>query len=160
MSISRPGPARVPTGRLVKRTIIFAGAIVAVALATVAVATTRTYSGKLEGGGTDSFAVRVKHRTPVKVLGSRRGWAWRNVPISCAAGGDTTASGHFTFPMRVNDRGRFIGNGYSATASATVRGRFSRRHHGRIASGSFRLQGIFGGHSGCDTGRVTWHARH
>jgi hypothetical protein len=155
------GSGRTP----VKRITICAGLIFVLVLAAVAVANIRGFSGKLHRGGTVSFRAKFHQGAAVKVKGSGNpdnpGFAWRKVPLHCRkpTPHDTTASGHFVFPMRVNDNGKFHASGNNGISSAHVRGRFSR--DGQRAHGRFRLRGTIDVDTdrGCDTNLRRWHAR-
>jgi hypothetical protein len=140
----------------VSRTPIWAGIVIVLAGVAVAHASTRSFAGRLAGGGTVAFEAKFRHGDPVKV---RHGWEWVALPVRCPAQ-DTTASGHFTFPMLVNERRRFHGvglaRGDTGNSRASVRGRFSRGGH--RARGVFRLRGNVNGRRRCDTGRVHWRA--
>jgi hypothetical protein len=148
----------------VKRILICASLILALVLTGVAVANIRSFSGKFEGGGTDSFKAKFRHGAPVKVKGSTNpnapGWAWNNVPIRCnkPAPHNSTTTGHFTFPMPVNNKGKFHASGSNGVSTATVRGEFS--NNGRRAFGRFRVRGVIGADSQCDTQVRRWHAKH
>jgi hypothetical protein len=145
--------------RLVKRMLICAGVVIALALATAALANTRSFSGRFQGGGTVSFQAKFRHGEAVKV---RQGWAWANLPVPCRGPHQTTSNAHFTFAMPVNDKRKFRGVGFAQSGArksrAAVRGRFSRS--GRRAHGTFRLRGNVNGQPECDTGHVVWHAHH
>jgi hypothetical protein len=149
----------------VKRTTICAGLTLALVLAAVAVANIRDFSGKLHGGGTVSFRAKFRHGAAVKVKGSgnpdNRGFAWRKVLLHCKkpTPHHTTASGHFVFPIRVNDNGKFHASGNNGISAAHVRGRFS--NDGQRAHGRFRLRGTIDSDTdrGCDTRVRRWHAK-
>jgi hypothetical protein len=132
--------------------LICAGVVVALAMATVALANTRSFSGRFQGGGTDSFEAKFRHGDAVKV---KSGWTWTNLPVPCP-GADTTSSAHFTFPMPVNNKRKFHGSGSNGSSTASVHGRFSRS--GQRAHGTFRLRGNVNNRPNCDTGLVVWHA--
>ena len=144
--------------RLVKRIVIYASVMVALTLtlATEAAgsASLRSFSGRFQGGGLDTFTAGFNHGGPVRV---RRGWIWRNLPVPCP-GADTTSSAYFTFGMSVNNKRKFHGSTANRRFTATVHGRFSRRGH--KAHGILRLRGTVHGRPNCDTGHVLWYAHH
>jgi hypothetical protein len=145
----------------VKRMLVYAAWVVALAFPSPTAAGTRSFHGTADPDGTVDFRAKIRHGKPVKVRGSinHPGFAWEGLPIACDLGslpGDVV-SGNFTFSIRVEDR-RFHGKGSNGTATAKVRGRF--RKHGMKAKGILRVHGDFprSDASGCDTGKGDWSA--
>jgi hypothetical protein len=140
----------------VKRSLICAGIIVALAIPAPTSAGVPDFEGRDRDGGTVSFETKVRHGRIKKVA---TGFAWKNLYVRCHEGWSKT-DGSFTRPMRVRHR-RFHGTGRTHTAGgeviARVTGRFSRREnkaHGRI-----RVHGNFNaGATNCDTGKDRWKA--
>jgi hypothetical protein len=147
----------------VKRRLVCAVWVVALALPATTAAGIRSFHGTVDPDGTVDFRAKIRHGNPVMVRGSLNhpGFAWEGFPIECELGTlpGGVVSGHFTFSMKVED-GRFHGKGSNGTVTAKVRGKF--RKHGRKARGRLRVHGAFSplDASGCDTGRGGWSAHH
>ena len=136
-----------------KRFVMTAAAACTLALAGVAAAGTREYRGTIEPDSPLKFDALVKHRKVKQV----QHFSWKNVKVHCV-GGPIFATGSFDDPMGVTDNrfhGTLVGpNG----AKVRVTGRF--RHHGRDATGIFRIHGdIDEVHTDCHTGGRDWTAR-
>jgi hypothetical protein len=142
----------------VKRIGIGAGAIVIVlALAAVAMGASRSYTGKVDPGGTVSFTAKVHHHKAAWVTN----FAFEQVPAACEnQPGPYFAdiSGNPLPPMHVNARHRFHGAFQISGTDQTARVRGVFRRHGKRARGRLRLTGTFGGAANCDTGRDRWRA--
>jgi hypothetical protein len=142
----------------VKRIVIGASLIAALAFAALAVAGIRHYHGSVNGGGNLKFKAKVRDGETVKV----KRFVFKRVPMECDDGASTVGyAGNPPPPMRVNQNGRFHGDFRSAN------GRKRLRIHGEVkdddqkARGALRVTGDFGGGStNCDTGRTRWRARH
>lgn len=148
--------------RVVKRMLICAGLVVALALPATTAARTRSFHGPMHPDGSVEFEARLKDGKPVRVMGSPHhpGFAWERLPIECEAGSlawDMVA-GHLPFSIKVRGR-RFHAKGSNGNAIAKLRGRF--RRHGTRARGILRVHGDFPrmDASNCDTGWSHWHAR-
>jgi hypothetical protein len=145
----------------VKRLLVCAGCLAALALPPAAAAGTRSFHGVAGSTGTVDFKAKVKDGKPVKVRGSpnSQGFTWEGVPIECETGSvpGGEVAGHFRFSIKVTHR-RFRAKGSDGYTTARVRGRF--RRSGRRARGTLRLRGDFPSFdaSGCDTGKVRWRA--
>jgi hypothetical protein len=143
----------------VKRTLICAVVIVALALSAVAVAVAgiRHYHGSVNGGGTLRFLTKVHHGETIKV----RRFVFNHVPMECDNGASTVGDvGTAPPPMRVNARHRFHGNFTSAAGRKHLHIDGRLKHHDRKAVGSLRVRGDFGGGSThCDTGMDDWRAK-
>ena len=141
-----------------KRIVIGAVLIVALAFAAVAVANIRHYHGTVEEGGSLKFRTKVRDDETIKV----KRFVFKNVPMECDDGASTVGdAGTPPPPIRVNDEHRFHGDFTSAN------GRKRLRIHGRFkdddqkARGTLRVTGNFGdGTTNCDTGKTHWHAKH
>jgi len=139
------------------RLLLTAAAVCALAFASLALAGTRTreYVGTIEPDSDMKFETLVRHRVIEKVehfsWGARRG-----VKVHCAEGPIFSAGG-FDGPMRVRDN-RFHGTLVGPDgAKVHVTGRF--RHHGREATGTFRIHGdISDMRTDCHTGGRDWTA--
>ena len=140
-----------------KRTLICAVVIVALALSAVAVAGIRHYHGSVKGGGTLRFVTKVRHGETIKV----RRFVFNHVPMECDDGASTVGDvGTPPPPMRVNARHRFHGNFSSAGGRKHLHIDGKLKHHGRKAEGTLRVRGDFGGSStNCDTGMDHWRAK-
>ena len=144
-----------------KRALVCAGLLVALAFPATTAAGTRSFHGATEPDGTVDFRAKFRHGKPVKVRGSpsHPGFGFQSVPIECDVGtlpGDMV-SGYLPFSIEVEGR-RFRAKGSDGYTTAKVRGKFFK--HGRKARGTVRLHGDFPSldASGCDTGRDHWSA--
>jgi hypothetical protein len=135
---------------------IGAGALVAVfAVAAVAMAASRSYTGKVDPGGTVSFTARIHDHRAVRV----KDFVFSGVGAMCDQGptpADITANP--LPPMHVNARHRFHGAFQISGTDETVRVRGVFKHRGRRARGRLRLTGSFGSATNCDTGVRRWRA--
>ena len=144
-----------------KRMLICAGLVVALALPATTAARARSFRGAVDPTGAVEFKAKFRDGKPVRVKGSphRPGFAWEGVPIRCETGSLSwdDLSWHLPFSIEVDGR-RFHAKGSNGNAIANVRGRF--RKNGRRARGTLRVHGDFPGMSasGCDTGREHWSA--
>ena len=141
-----------------KRIVIGASLIGALAFAALAVASIRHYHGSVNGGGSLKFKTKVRHGETIKV----KRFVFKRVPMECDDGASTVGyAGDPPPPMRVNHNHRFHGDFTSANGRKRLRihGRF--RDDDQKARGTLRVTGDFGGGStNCDTGRTRWRARH
>jgi opacity protein-like surface antigen len=142
----------------VKRILIGAGLIVALAFAATAVASVRHYHGAVDEGGSVRFQTKVRHGETIKV----KAFVFNHVPMECDNGASTV--GYVGSPppaMRVNEEHRFHGDFTSGGGHKRLRIRGRLRDHEQKARGTLRVTGDFaGGATNCDTGKVHWHARH
>jgi len=139
----------------IKRFLMTAAAVCALAFASVALAGTQTdeYVGTIEPDNHMKFETLVRHGVIEKV----ENFTWRKVKVHCTEG-PVIADGSFDDPMRVTDR-RFHGTLVGPDgAKVHVTGRF--RHHDRRATGTFRIHGdISDVRTDCHTGGRDWTAR-
>ncbi|MBV8734813.1 MAG: hypothetical protein JO321_16065 [Solirubrobacterales bacterium] len=113
---------------------------------------TKSYSGKIEQGGTISFKAAVNHGRVTRV-GT---FNYRGVPTTCksrfsgvvagTAGGATVR--HHTFVAKSVATGG---------QHETVTGRFSSNY--KKVSGTFRVTGNYPPYTGCTTGTDHWSAK-
>jgi hypothetical protein len=143
----------------VKRIVVCATLIVALAVPTVAGAWTHVFDGKFDPSGTIELKIRKLHgRSKLTTV------KFREVPISCDQGNETTSGN--VLKQRVPVEGgkfRLTARATSADDHSTLKlvGRLT--HHGRRAKGTMRVHGAVvpldgGTHGRCDTGRLRWHA--
>ena len=139
-----------------KRILICAVLIVALALSAVAVAAVRHYNGTVEGGGTLRFVTKVRHSETIKV----RRFVFKHVPMHCDDGASTVGDVGTPPPaMRVNAQHRFHGNFTSGAGRKHLHIDGELKHHDRKAEGTLRVRGDFGGSAtNCDTGKDDWSA--
>jgi len=140
----------------VKRILICAVLIVALALSAVAVAAVRHYHGTVQAGGTLRFVTKVRHGKTIKV----RRFVFKHVPMQCDNGASTVGNVGTPPPaMRVNAQHRFHGNFTSAAGRKHLHIDGKLKHHARKAKGTLRVRGDFGGSAtSCDTGKDDWRA--
>ena len=137
-----------------KRYLVVATLIVALATPSSAVAGTRHFKGSIAPSGGISFDARTRPGKVVRVL---PGLAFSHVPMTCD-GGARTVSGDYNFGMRVV-RHHFHGTGiYTGGGKVTVSGEFT--HRGRRADGTIKISGDFSAinATGCYA-RHGWRAR-
>ena len=141
-----------------KRIVIGAGLIVALAFAAAAVASIRHYHGHVREGGSLKFRTKVRDDETIKV----KRFVFNRVPMECDNGASTVGDrGSPPPPMRVNQEHRFHGDFTSGNGHKRLRIRGRLRHHDQKARGTLRVTGDFGGGAThCDTGKTHWHAKH
>jgi hypothetical protein len=142
----------------VKRIVIGAGLIVALAFAAAAVASIRHYHGAVDGGGSLRLQTKVRHGETIKV----KEFVFSHVPMECDDGASTVGDvGSPPPPMRVNQEHRFHGDFTSGNGHKRLRIRGRLRHNEQKARGTLRVTGDFGGGAtNCDTGKAHWRAKH
>jgi hypothetical protein len=142
----------------VKRIVIGAGLIVALAFAATAVASIRHYHGAVDEGGSLRFETKVRHGETIKV----KNFVFNRVPMECDDG--ASAVGDVGSPppaMRVNEQHEFHGNFTSAHGRKHLRIRGKFKDDDQKARGTLRVRGDFGGGAtNCTTGKVQWRAKH
>lgn len=140
-----------------KRVLIGAGLVVALAFPATIIAGIRHYEGTVDEGGTTRFVTKVRHGETIKV----RQFVFKHVPMQCDDGPSTVDDVGTPPPaMRVNARHRFQGNFSSAGGRKHLHIDGKLKHHGRKAEGTLRVRGDFGGSAtNCDTGRDHWSAK-
>ena len=140
-----------------KRALIGAGLIVALAFPATIIANVRHFEGTVDQGGTIRFVTKVRHSKTIKV----RQFVFKHVPMQCDDGASTVGDVGTPPPaMRVNSKHRFHGNFTSSGGKKQlhINGRIKDR--GTKARGTLRVKGDFGGGStNCDTGRDHWSAK-
>ena len=140
-----------------KRVLIGAGLIAALAFPATLIAGVRHFEGSVHQGGTVRFVTKVKRGKTVKV----RRFVFNHVPLECDDGASTVGDVGTPPPaMKVNKRHRFHGNFTSSGGGKHLHidGKITR--HGRKARGRLRVRGDFGGGAtNCDTGTDRWSAR-
>jgi hypothetical protein len=142
----------------VKRIVIGASLVAALAFTALAVAGIRHWHGSVSGGGGLKFNTKVRDGETIKV----KRFVFRRVPMQCDDGASTVGyAGNPPPAMRVNENHRFSGNFPSANGRKRLRIRGQLRDNDQKARGWLRVTGDFGGSStNCDTGRTRWRARH
>ena len=140
-----------------KRIGIGAGTLVAVlAVAAVAMAASRSYTGNVDPGGTVGFTAKTHHHRATWVMN----FVFKDVPATCDVGpAQADISANPLPPMHVNARHRFHAAYQISGTDQTARVRGVFRHRGRRARGRLRLTGTFGSATNCDTGVRRWRAR-
>ena len=141
-----------------KRIVIGSAAIVTLVCAAVAFAGIRHYHGSVEGGGDLNFATKVRGDDAVKV----KRFVFRQVPMECDDGASTVGdAGSPPPPMRIKEENRFRGSFTSPSGRKHLRIRGRLTDGEQEARGRLRVWGDFGGSStNCNTGRVSWRAKH
>ena len=141
-----------------KRIVIGSGVIATLVLAAVALADTRNYHGRVDGGGRLNFVAKVRDGDAVKI----KEFVFRRVPMECDDGPSTVGDvGSPPPPMRIRDQNRFRGSFTSPSGRKHLRIRGRLTDGEQRARGRLRAWGDFGGSAtNCDTGRVRWRARH
>ena len=90
-----------------KRALIGAGLIVALAFPATIIANIRHFEGTVDEGGTVRFVTKVRHGKTIKV----RQFVFKHVPMQCDDGASTVGDVGTPPPaMRVNSKHRFHGN--------------------------------------------------
>jgi hypothetical protein len=142
----------------VKRVLIGAGLIVALAFPATIIANIRHFEGTVHEGGTLKFVTKVRHGKTIKV----KRFVFNHVPMQCDDGASTVGDVGTPPPaMRVNRRHKFHGSFTSGGGLKHLRVRGRLKHHDQKAVGILRVTGDFGGAStNCDTGKDHWSARH
>jgi hypothetical protein len=140
----------------VKRVLIGAGLIVALAFPATIIASIRHYEGTVDGGGITRFVTKVRHGETIKV----KRFVFNHVPMQCDDGASTVGDVASPPPaMRVNARHRFHGSFTSGGGSRHLHIQGRLRHQDERARGFLRVRGDFGGGAtNCDTGKAHWHA--
>ena len=139
-----------------KRALIGAGLIVALAFPATIIANIRHLEGTVDKGGTIRFLTKVRQDETIKV----RQFVFKHVPMKCDDG-DSTVGDVGTPPpaMRVNAKRKFHGNFTSEGGRKQLHIAGKVRDHGHKAAGTLRVKGDFGGGStNCDTGKDHWSA--
>ena len=141
-----------------KRIVIGAGLIVALAFAAAAVASIRHYHGAVNEGGSLGFQTKVRHGETIKV----KTFVFKRVPMECDNGASTVGDvGSPPPPMRVNQEHRFHGDFTSGNGRKRLRIRGRLRDDDQKARGILRVSGDFGaGAANCHTGKTHWRAKH
>jgi hypothetical protein len=140
----------------VKRVLIGAGLLVALAFPATLVAGVRHYDGTVQEGGTVRFVTKVRHGDAVKV----KRFVFNHVPMECDNGTSTVNDvGTPPPPMKVNDRHKFHGSFDSAGGRKHLYIRGKLKRHERKAVGVLRVTGDFRGDAtNCNTGKTHWRA--
>jgi hypothetical protein len=141
----------------VKRVLIVAGLIVALAFPATILAGIRHYEGTVQEGGSLRFATKVRHGETKKV----KRFVFNHVPMTCDDGDSTVGDAGTPPPgMKVNSRHKFHGKFASAGGTRHLRIKGKLKRDDRKAVGILRVWGDFGGTStNCDTGKTHWSAR-
>jgi hypothetical protein len=138
-----------------------AAAAAALLVAAAATAGTSAYKGAFDPSGKLRFEVT---RHAGKRVIAANSFAFRDLPLTCAHGSETT-SGHLNVDIKIK-HGRFhkrlFAQGRTVDATLRVHGRFHR--HRRRAVGTMRVSGPAvpvdnGSPARCDTGVLGWKAR-
>jgi hypothetical protein len=141
----------------VKRVLIGAGLIVALAFPATIIAGIRHFEGTVDEGGTTRFVTKVRHGETIKV----KRFVFNHVPMQCDDGASTVGDAGTPPPaMRVNSKHKFHGNFTSGGGHRHLHIDGKLRRHGRKAKGTLRVRGDFGGGAtNCDTGTDHWSAK-
>ena len=141
-----------------KRIVIGAGLIVALAFAATALASIRHYHGAVREGGNLRFETKVRDGETIKV----KRFVFNRVPMQCDDGASTVGDVGSPPPaMRVNQEHRFHGDFTSGNGRKRLRIRGRLSHHDQKARGILRVSGDFGGGAtNCATGKTHWRAKH
>jgi hypothetical protein len=141
----------------VKRVLIGAGLVVALAFPATIIAGVRHYEGTVAEGGTVRFVTKVRHGDTVKV----KRFVFNRVPMECDNGTSTVSDvGTPPPPMKVNDRHKFHGSFDSGGGRKHLYIRGKLRRHDRKATGILRVTGDFrDGATNCNTGKAHWSVR-
>jgi hypothetical protein len=145
-----------------KRVVMVAGLVGALAFAAVAAGAVKHYRGPIQQGGHVTFQTKVKHHKTKRV----KSFFFFKVKLSCenSPTGDPIPISNkspikFPIPaMKVKHR-KFHGSFYKAEfkTRGEVEGEFS--DHYRAAEGTLRVHGRpISGFGKCDTGTVDWTA--
>ena len=113
-----------------KRVLIGAGLIVALAFPATIIASIRHFEGTVDEGGTVRFVTKVRHGKTIKV----RQFVFNHVPMQCDDGASTVGDVGTPPPaMRVNSKHRFHGNFTSSGGRKQlhINGRLKRSRHAR-----------------------------
>ena len=122
-----------------KRALIGAGLIVALAFPATIIANIRHFEGTVDEGGTTSFVTKVRHGKTIKV----RQFVFKHVPMQCDDGPSTVGDVGTPPPaMRVNSKHRFHGNFTSSGGKKQLHidGRVKDHGTGRGTCASGRLR--------------------
>ena len=141
-----------------KTTISCAAVCLALVVPTVADASKKEYSGKIDPSGTVSFTLR-KQDEKRDVLK----FAWADLPVDCMGDPDTT-DGKLSFAIPVKDK-KFkaravLGDPDAPDARAVVKGKLKgkRRAVGTIEVDGRKLPTSDGGSRNCESGLLDWKA--
>ena len=140
-----------------KRVLIGAGLVVALAFPATIIAGIHHYEGTVDEGGITRFVTKVRHGETIKV----QRFVFNHVPMQCDDGASTVGDVGSPPPaMPVNARHRFHGTFTSGHGRQHLHIEGRLRHHDRRARGILRVRGDFGGGSThCDTGMDDWRAK-
>ena len=132
-----------------KRLILPAALVIALALPVGAAATDRFFGGPIQGGVNNAgveFKARIRHGEPRKVLN----FHWFNMSWSCGP----LPADKADFTLKVNRHGKFGDRGKSAfyRYRVAIHGKFKSN---RKAVGTLRVHT-----DTCDTGDADWKATH
>ena len=116
-----------------KRVLIGAGLIVALAFPATIIANIRHLEGTVDEGGTTSFVTKVRHAKTIKV----RQFVFNHVPMQCDDGASTVGDVGTPPPaMRVNSKHRFHGNFTSSGGRKQLHIDGRLKDHGHKARGT------------------------
>ena len=140
-----------------KRALIGAGLIVALAFPATIIANIRHSRARSTRAARSSFVTKVRHGKTIKV----RQFVFNHVPMQCDDGASTVGDVGTPPPaMRVNSKHRFHGNFTSSGGRKQLHIDGRLKDHGHKARGTLRVKGDFGGGAtNCDTGRDHWSAK-
>jgi hypothetical protein len=118
----------------VKRLLIAAALATALVLPATALGATKTYGGKLVGGGKIAVDIDVQGGKPTEVLETR----FKNVPADCSVAGPSLLTGFIEWSNFLINNGKFAVHDapLAGGGTATQTGRFS--HHNRKLTGKFQ----------------------
>ena len=139
-----------------KRVLIGAGLVVALAFPATIIAGVRHYDGTVHEGGTVRFVTKVRQGETVKV----KRFVFNHVAMECDNGTSTVSDvGTPPPPMKVNNRHKFHGSFDSGGGRKHLYIRGKLKRHDRKAVGILRVTGDFrGAATNCNTGKAHWSA--
>jgi hypothetical protein len=140
------------------RKLLIAGVLVgALAVPAAAMGATRTYAGKINGGGKISVDVDVQHKKPVEILKTRV----KKVPADCDVTQNAIIGGSITYDnVFVDQDGKFkIDSDPDPDGNEVFQtGTFS--HHNKVLKGKFQVTFHFEGPSqNCTTDKSGYTAK-
>jgi hypothetical protein len=118
----------------VKKLVLFAAVATALVLPATALASSKTYSGKLKGGGKLTDIIKVQGGDPAEVLKTK----FKNVPADCSVNGASLLTGTITWSNFLITNGKFAAHDVVLGDGSTVTHTGTFSHHNKNLNGKFQ----------------------